>query len=244
MPPPLENVKSTESDSTQIQTPNDKIDVIQQKFSEFETMYTQSQNEFIETFRNLDERQKIYMNDIQHSIKEIVEKSLEKYESTMQLHKSDNNHEETTVEMEKMHVSIDEKNSNTMNGLMNDNDQDDDLCSEHSLTDGSIQENGKIDETVYPIVIPNESKKMIKKIPKPLKRSKKCTNNNSRGTVVIEFEKRLHQLGVDANSPGLSTPKTIEVSKEMADEREEIKKVNLNFYFKRILNSFFFFIIL
>lgn len=60
---------------------NDKIYVIEQKFNAFEAMYTDSQQKFIESFRNLDERQKIYMDNIQETVKEIVEKSLGEHES-------------------------------------------------------------------------------------------------------------------------------------------------------------------
>lgn len=49
----------------------------------------------------------------------------------------------------------------------------------------------------------------------------------SKDVAIVEFEQRLRQFGVDAESTGLSTPRSNHVLCELSEEREEMRKVSL-----------------
>lgn len=202
---------------------SDKIDEIQQKFSAFEMMYIQSQQEFVTTFKNLDERQKDYMNNIQDTIKGIVEQSLGRYDRWSSTAKS---------------VEVPELEGMGSNQASEQNrDSDSDIVQMHNADEtneesGSANSSSKLvtnhakDDTIhYPTVRSGDDVDNISDdAPKPARRKKK-KKRVSKDTAILEFEQRLHQYGVDVNSTGLTTPRSITVAKEILNEREEIKKV-------------------
>lgn len=216
---------------TNLQT-NDKIDVIERKFNAFETMYMESQDKFIESFRNLDERQKVYMDNIQETIKEIVEKSL-------------GHHDETTAEEMVETVGNNDEYENEMEILSNDgnvpqpksaNEQLSQLkpCSPNLIvsTDSSSQSDGEGEETKMicqvevHTVSSAETHLSHQEVGEPNAiKNTKTRNRMFKDMAVNEFEQRLHQLGVEADSTGLTTPRSCEVYQELAEEREEMKKV-------------------
>lgn len=222
--------KSTEfldltKDTNLVQT-NDKIDVIERKFNAFETMYMESQDKFIESFRNLDERQKIYMDNIQETIKEIVEKSLGHHdqiaaEEVMETIENNNEHDN---EME-----FSPKNGNVPQSKL-ENEQLSQIkpCSLNLIvsTDSLSQSDGEAEETkmicqaeVHTVssVETNAHNQEVEEID--------SRNRIFKNMALNEFEQRLHQLGVEADSTGLTTPRSCEVHQDLADEREEMKKV-------------------
>lgn len=223
------NERVTQASTT---SASDKIDVIQQRFTAFETMYVKSQHEFIESFRDLDERQKNYMHDIQDSIKEIVEKSLGRYgtpvatenvgtttmsplttattTTTAQVHV---NSTKDTIEATKKQLTEPIKNVDTETDLR-EGIADESSESVSSGDDSSVDKNATA---------------LAKVSPKAEKQSKLSARRPSKTNAVNEFENRLHQIGVDANVSGLSTPHTVEVAKELAEERAEIKKAHKTF---------------
>lgn len=191
----------------------DKIDVIQERFTAFETMYMQSQHEFIESFRNLDERQRNYMNGIQDTIKEIVEKSLERYDAAApvtvitadQVHGNCTN---DTIEIVQAQLTetIVENGSKTQLRDEDDDDHDHDESNESlSSGDGKSANNKTLE------------------LPKSSERRPNKTD------AVNEFENRLQQIGVDTKMSGLTTTHSAEVARELADERAEIKKAHRTF---------------
>lgn len=200
---------------------SDKIDVIQQRFTAFETMYVQSQHEFIESFRNLDERQKNYMNDIQDTIKGIVEKSLGCYGTPVAVE----NQVKTTTLLVPSKATIE-----TVNAVMvqsteptetNESEtkfRDDCNESSESLTSG---DESSINKTAIGLV---RNASPILEV-----RPSSSIRPPSKKDAVNEFENRLHQIGVDTNMSGLSTPHTAEVARELAEERAEIKKAHKTF---------------
>lgn len=189
----------------------DKIDVIQERFTAFETMYMQSQHEFIESFRNLDERQRNYMNDIQDTIKEIVEKSLERYDTaapvpvvtTDQVHENCMN---DPIEIVQAQLTKPIVENGSKAHLPDEGDDDHDESNE-SLSSGDEK---SVDN-------------------KPIELPKSSARRPNKTDAVNEFENRLQQIGVDTKSAGLSTTHTAEVAKELADERAEIKKAHRTF---------------
>lgn len=217
-----EQVANERETSENMVSASDKIVVIEQRFTEFETKYEQSQHEFIESFRNLDERiNKNYINDIHDTIKEIVEKSLGRYDTpagnaaptttmatTAQVHENGTN--DTVVVAEARPASRTEKVDPKMELI------DDDQSSESMSTgDDASAEKPAIE--------------IQKASPRPEVRPKSAARRPSKADAVNEFESRLHQIGVDTNVPGLSTPHTAEVAKELAEERAEIKKAHKSF---------------
>lgn len=48
----------------------------------------------------------------------------------------------------------------------------------------------------------------------------------SKDVAIVEFEQRLSQFGVDADSTGLPTPRSNLVLNELSEEREEMRKVS------------------
>lgn len=225
---------------------NDKIDVIEQKFSAFENMYMESQNQFIESFRSLDERQKIYMNSIQETIKEIVENSLGQKNSIaadktsvteVQIdnkHSSENGvekslHSDRHVESSdkvnegvKMDKADNKKYSYTKpntsdrseiidSSSQSDNDQGKLICQADIHTISQSDKNDFYQENL------KSSKGKTNKMP---------VNKVTKDVAISKFEQRLRQFGVNADSTGLTTPRSFEVSQDLADEREEMKKVS------------------
>lgn len=217
---------------------NDKIDVIEQKFNAFETMYAESQHQFIESFRNLDERQKIYMNSIQETVKDIVEKSLlgqrDIISNDKSVNDSENRSEATRSEPEpvdKIHVESHVKsNSEDENSIAvelgiseqheahepSDTDNDDDDDNDHSNSQTELI--FKADVHLSEQSDPHNS----------IEEDATYNTNNGRITKKIAvgaFEQRLRQFGVEMESVGLSTPRSCEIKHDLAEEREEIKKV-------------------
>lgn len=230
--PGLEPKASTET--------NEKISEIQQKFTDFEAMYAQSQNQFIETFKSLDEQQKNYIHNIQDSIKEIVEKSLVQYGSTLQLNAEPKPLEAKQVgskPMEAIRKPVEAKpvgNKQTEAKakpaeakpvlpveakveIVNSATSAESFSSEYSST-----EEGEEDEEEA-VIAPVKTKSI------PNARSKPPSVVPSKEDVVREFEQRLEQLGVDSNASGLSSPLRCEVNKEIAEERKEIKRAHKSF---------------
>lgn len=230
---------------------NDKIEFIAQKFDAFETMYTQSQNQFIESFRNLDERQKDYISNIQETVKEIVEESIGKYSApslSKKIEVRETIEESRNETVKEVRVGSDDSvidknakecvergNANEIkNGIVplkrttqpvkiqetrNSNESDSDWSSEcekkHEKmicqADIHTVDNSESDESSLKPTLKNVKKKSKKIITKEMAKNK--------------FEQRLRQLGVDVDSVGLSTPRSQEITEELADEREEMKKV-------------------
>lgn len=262
---PKEAPQEVVSKDNKLEETNDKIEFMAQKFDAFEAMYTQSQNQFIESFRNLDERQKDYMNNIQETVKEIVEESIGKYSAPSLSKRAEvleHNEESLNVTVKEIGVSNDDliidKNAKecvesgninetkndivplkrTTNTVEIDDESDSDWSSEsegkHKMVicqaDIHTVDSGSDESSLKPTV------KNVKK--KPRKISTKLMAKN-------EFEQRLRQLGVDADSVGLSTPRSQEIIEELADEREEMKKVcestspSISFFFFAFIHLLF-----
>lgn len=244
------------ADDNKLDETNGKIEVMAKKFNAFEAMYTESQNQFIESFRNLDERQKAYMSNIQETVKEIVEKSLGKHES--------NTDTMTGSTIEQIETKNDMRVDDNQIGV-NNKSQEEPIQSVEQLVNGTRGKNGVKSGSEQPkrIEKPVEVKRIqqtqesdsesssesaekhepvifqaevhtidssSEEEPAPIvaKNNKKETRNADKDDAVNEFEQRLRQLGVDADSVGLSTPRSQEVNQELAEEREEMKKVNSN----------------
>lgn len=231
-------VKTTDANSGNT---NDKIEVIEQKFNAFETMYMESQHQFIESFRNLDERQKTYMDNIQETIKDIVEKSLGQQDIVTidKDEKSDNPYIEKKgsngIEIENAHVKD--------TAVDNEQRYEEEGKELPKVTPSRLDQNITIDSSSQSEADPSEficqaevhavsqseledysqsDKKSTKK-----KFRKSEDSKISKDIALNELEQRLRQFGVDADSIGLNTPRSCEVNQEIADEREEIKKVCL-----------------
>lgn len=221
-------------DTDAVQT-NDKIDVIERKFNAFERMYMESQDKFIESFRSIDERQKVYMDNIQETIKEIVEKSLGHHDKiapedapqTVEINKSNEN------KMEVLSKSDSVSEPKTGNGELAQLPKP---CSLNLSTDSFSQSDGEGDESKLVCQVDvhtvssaetnlQDANQEVQEISKP---STNTRNRAFKGKALNEFEQRLHQLGVEADSTGLSTPRSCEVYQDLAEEREEMKKVSLS----------------
>lgn len=219
---------------------NDKIDVIEQKFNAFETMYIESQSQFIESFRNLDERQKIYMDNIQETIKEIVEKSLGQrdihaIDNDMTIHENvcdtktilkHTEPENESIDKQSLEKTINHLPENSADENLNaleenvilkssngddDVDDDDDYGQKHSIIEADVHFS---ERSAAQNSIEDEKNK-----------SKKSGNKKMKEIAFNDFEQKLRQFGVDIESTGLSTPRSSEVKHGLAEEREEIKKV-------------------
>lgn len=245
-----QRVESENSVSSKIATlteTNDKIDVIEQKFNAFEVMYTESQHQFIESFRNLDERQKIYMDSIQETIKDIVEKSLGKYENTTEnVEKSEISEKNTTqnkndAEMEKTEVSSVVSKASVVSEPITSPKQPDveqKVVNEESPRkfDQSVMDDSPsysedeatqfVCEAEVHAPSQNESNQTEnEEIPKIVKKKKKVPKKRATKDVAInEFQQRLRQIGVEMSETGLPTPRSSEINQDLAEEREEIKK--------------------
>lgn len=263
----LNSNESTEAPKQIIQEPiadtklvetNDKIEVMAQKFDAFEAMYTESQHQFFESFRNLDARQKNYMDNIQETVKEIVEKSLGKYEITSATANeitsaSANEITPATanekIEQQPEHINAEKpksKDVHIVNGFTVEkpiqNGTRLDIDSDHSIklptvrSIATIQESdddwsSESEEKPETMIcqadvhtVESASEESIK--PALPTNGKKKSKKLNKEMAINEFEQRLRQLGVDADSVGLSTPRSNEVIQELADEREEMKKVS------------------
>lgn len=217
---------------------NDKIDVIEQKFNAFETMYVESQSQFIESFRNLDERQKIYMDNIQETIKEIVEKSLGQrdihaIDNDMTIHENvcdtktilrhNTEPENASIDKQSLERTINHLPENSADEILNaleknvilksssGDDDDDDYGQEHSIIKADVHF--------------SERSAARNSIEDEKNKSKKNGNKKMKEIAFNDFEQKLRQFGVDIESTGLSTPRSSEVKHDLAEEREEIKKV-------------------
>lgn len=216
-----------EAEDTQNVKTNDKIEIIERKFNAFEIMYMESQDKFIESFRSLDERHKVYMDNIQETIKEIVEKSLghhadTKIQESTVIPRNENEHER---EMEK-------------SGFPQPRPEIDlEACSREPMasTDSYSQSDGEETAIVCQVdvhtAVPANAN-LHEADDLNSRRNTKPRNKISKDVAVNELEHRLHQFGVDADSTGLTTPRSCEVSQDLAEEREEMKKV----YFFNIIS--------
>lgn len=227
---------------------NDKIGIIEQKFSAFETMYVESQHHFIESFRNLDERQKIYMDNIQETIKEIVEKSLVHRE----IHAIHNHVDEdigenttTTKDPEPEKSTLGEMHVELSTNLHTISDDDKPVQSipdasnervdvEYTSSDGDDDDDAEqiLEQTCRAdvhLTEQSDSHNSAKQEQNDAKKNdaKKNANNNqiTKELALGEFEQRLQQLGVDIESTGLPSPRSSEVNRDLTEEREEMKKV-------------------
>lgn len=230
---------------------NDKIDVIERKFNAFETMYMESQDKFIESFRSLDERQKVYMDNIQETIKDIVEKSLghhdkiavEDASETVQNDKSTENKMATLSKSDNVpEPKIETKELIQLPKPYSPNVSTDSF----SQSDGDVEENKLICHVDVHTVSSAETNLHGKEVEESnFKKPAKSRNRAFKDKVLNEFEQRLQQLGVEADSTGLSTPRSCEVHQDLAEEREEMKKVSSSETIHLNLNrhkAFYFFV--
>lgn len=219
---------------------SDKIDVIEQKFNAFETMYMESQHQFIESFRNLDERQQVYMNNIQETIKEIIEKSMGEH---IALHEAlpkdeaanqNNLHENCTVKIS--HTDKNEQTSETLHHKPLDEQlmetQQQKIHAELTYETSSHSEGEQSKTICQAEVHTHFQSDLIKSDEMRSKNDRKSINASksqiTKDNAMLEFEQRLRQFGVDADSAGLPTPRSNEVAQDLAEERKEMKKVSLH----------------
>lgn len=204
------------TDDGKLYETNEKIDVIEQKFNAFESKFMQSQNHFIESFRSLDEQQKSYMTNIQETIREIVEKSLTEQHTSVddtsanKLPESQK-HSREPVEMKPAQSKPEVKPRTTLqiNPVSTTSESDSDngevVCRVDIHAVDSDQLNGKGKES--------------KSIEDGVRRT------DPRKGVINELEQRLRQIGVDADSTGLSTPRSEQAQQNLSGDREEMVKV-------------------
>lgn len=216
-----------ETKNANITQTNDKIDVIERKFNAFETMYMESQDKFIESFRSLDERHKVYMDSIQETVKEIVEKSLGHHDETvaqdaLETPKTENEYEnEAESLLQSQNIShskpeIELKASNI-----------DPISSTDSCSQSGDDKTKIICQVDVHAVSSAETNLQNQDDELNSKKDTKISSKLLKEMALNEFEQRLHQLGVDADSTGLTTPRSCEVKQDLAEEREEMKKVCL-----------------
>lgn len=222
---------------------NDKIDVIEQKFNAFEVMYMESQHQFIESFRNLDERQKTYLDNIQETIKEIVEKSIGQHDS------GKNDAKIMDIENKSV-IQVNTKEKSTVeeaNGLNNQND-----AVALPKTEGeTIQKRFEMERSAVGYDTSSYSEDDGREVTceaevhtisqserhgsdqEDRKESKKNTKSNKKSitkdVAIHEFEHRLRQFGVDIDSAGLATPRSCEINQDLANERKEMRKAHRSF---------------
>lgn len=218
--------------STSLTQTIDKIDVIEQKFNAFEVMYMESQHQFIESFRNLDERQKIYMENIQGTIKEIVEKSLTQNDlskndidtvNETKIEAINSNCADKQDDVEAPKKVGDEKllgsyeinqNAVTYDSSSYSEDTGREITCEaeiHTMSQNERNENDQKDRNTT-----KEYTKSLRKI-------------NTKDAALNEFEHRLRQFGVEIDSVGMATPRSSEIKQDLADERKEMKKTHKSF---------------
>lgn len=231
----------TMHDSGLTQT-NDKIDTIEQKFNAFEIMYTESQHQFIESFRNLDEKQKIYMNNIQDTIKEIVEKSLVQHDTGSKCPTAadtvdENIERNTVVQGEISKEPVDDSNAKVNEDII----QKPELIARQTEPKPliiSVDQHNSIDTSSYS---EDEQTQLVCQADvhaashiesntfdqddKRVTQMKKTKTKIIKDIAQNEFEMKMRQLGVDADSTGLNTPRSREIKHELVEERKGMKKV-------------------
>lgn len=219
-------------DANLVQT-NDKIEVIERKFNAFETMYVESQNKFIESFRHIDERHKVYMDNIQETIKEIVEKSLGHHEkiSTEELLPVANEHDcEKKEEIASEDGDIPQFKSEIEQHPQLKLHSPKQIASTDSFSQSEGEgEDSKIicQVDVHTVSSVDTNLNLHTDGELNYEKTTKAQNRLFKDIALNEFEQRLNQLGVDADSTGLATPRSCEVYHDLAEEREEMKKVCL-----------------
>lgn len=235
--------KKSHRDEHKLDETNEKIDVIEQKFNAFESKFMESQHQFIESFRNLDEQQKSYMNNIQATIKEIVEKSLtvqhsnvedERVEIELDLNKEDRepmeksqeNVENKPAEPEKKTPQKPEVKPRTVLQKQYD-------CS----TSESDCENGEVVCRVDVHTVDSDQSDGSRKNGDSKKNhvgddEVASPKDEARQDVLNELEQRLRHIGVDADSTGLSTPRSEKAQQNLTVDREDMVKVGYPFNFK------------
>lgn len=206
------------TNNTDLEQTNSKIDVIQQRFAKFETMYMQSQQEFIASFQNLDERQKVYINDIELTVKDIIERSFSSISrSSLALDAVSEPNLPVIKEAEPFEEQLHAESPKQGDGVGSGS-------SEYSLTDYSVNEND--DEIVYPIAETGaEAEKSDGLV--PLKRRMRI----NRSVAVEELQRRLAEFGVNPSALGVSTRKMAEIAKELGEDREVVKQASAFFRF-------------
>lgn len=222
--------------SISIQT-NDKIDVIEQKFNAFETMYMESQHQFIESFRNLDERQKVYMDNIQETIKEIIEKSMGEHIAVNDAVAKDGTHNQNDLHengaMESLHADKNEISKTVhrkpLDEQLMETTQQEKIDPKVTYEISSHSEEEQSQTICQAEVHASLSSDFIKSDEirniNFRKRVKESNSQITKDNAMVEFEQRLRQFGVDADSAGLSTSRSNEVNNDLAEEREEMRKV-------------------
>ncbi|XP_055309235.1 cilium assembly protein DZIP1L isoform X2 [Sitodiplosis mosellana] len=220
---------------------NDKIVVIEQKFNAFEVMYMESQHQFIESFRNIDERQKSYMDNIQETIKEIIEKSLEQNDPS----------KNTAISSDIMKESISQCQAET---IIDFADKPIDVEASEKCRDKKLPELHKIEQCmvandsssysedddggrkltceaeVYTISQNEQRNGCDQNDRKETKNHVKSLKKTiSKDVALHEFEHRLLQFGVEMDSAGLATPRSYEINQDLVDERKEIGKAHKSF---------------
>lgn len=220
--------------STSLTQTIDKIDVIEQKFNAFEVMYMESQHQFIESFRNLDERQKIYMDNIQGTIKEIVEKSLGQNDPSK-------NDIDTVNETKIEHVEA--INSNCADKQDNleasKKDEDEKLLESYEINQKAVtydsssysEDTGReiTCEAEIHTISQSEQNETEQKDKNTKKYTKSIRKINTKDAALYEFKHRLRQFGVEVDSAGLATPRSSEIKQDLANERKEMKKAHKSF---------------
>lgn len=233
-------VDQGETKNDALQQTKGKIDVIEQKFSAFETMYMKSQSEFIESFRSLDERQKSYMINIQQTIKEIVEQSISKHDVDV-LPKPETRSESDSkkvvvvepiqevkenVQQEKPAAQPVEKKIVSVEPAKNQPVED----SSSDVSSNSDVEVNNVKETVCQADVHHDRSDSSEESAEEQDNETLNVQKQkefSKEDAISDLEHRLSQFGVDADSVGLSTPRSREVKEDLAEEREEMKKVRL-----------------
>lgn len=214
---------------------NEKIDVIEQKFNAFENKFMQSQHEFIESFRSLDEQQRSYMTNMQATIKEIVEKSLTEQHSTVDTAASQR------LDTERSHPRRNDPLQPAPNQA-----QSMDTTQGNVETKSAQSKPEAKPRTVLqkqPVSSSSESDsdngEVVCRVDIHAADSD-CSDDKGKGgadiskrtdprkDVISELEQRLRQIGVDADSTGLSTPRSEQAQHNLSDDREEMVKVGPN----------------
>lgn len=203
--------------ATNLTQTNDKIDVIEQKFNAFEVMFMESQHQFIDSFRNLNECQKFYMDNIQETIKEIVEKSFE-YKDTLC----------SNVVKEAINDFTDESSKKDENEKLPEVLKIEQSVVDYDLSSCSEDEGREITCTaeVYTISQNDRRHNNYQNNEKVTKKHEKIITKDD---VLQKFEDRLLQFGVEINSGGLPTPRSFEINEDLMNERREIKRAHRSF---------------
>lgn len=213
-----------------IQT-NDKIDVIEQKFNAFEVMFMESQHQFIESFRNLNDCQKSYMDNIQETVKEIVEKSLEFKDAISSDMKESVGQAEVIIDITDKRFDA-EVPKNYENEKLPEVFKIEECVVDYDSSSCSGGEGRKIacKAEVHTISQNEQRNKNDQNNEKVTKKHKKIITTND---VIHKFEDRLLQFGVEMDSAGLPTPRSFEINKDIMIERRELKRTHRSFNITR-----------